>query len=574
MKLGLMTAAFPGLASTGWPTWSADNGYEMIEVACWPSARGRQRRYAGVSHIDVAPSTPTASGDRLDDRARDLVARVLPQQPPPRSPPTGGGQHAPRRVIDAAAASACRSSAPSSAATRASRPRELQGVPQGLARSPRLRRRARESRSRSRTARCCSPTTSGPAGRTSRHAGGLGRDVLDLPRPNFGLNLDPSHLAWQMIDSEQVVRDYAARIVHVHAKDMEIDRDGLHRARGPLGGHGLADPRLPGLGEIDWGRFIGQLYRSATTASSPSSTRIAPSKGRRNSSSAASRSPATPPARTCTRCVRSAAPDMRGRGAALSPEADAPGRRPPRAGKRAAKPSCRPGRKLARPRSGARDEPEEGFVGNLVGSPARKGPRRPQARKNAACPRSSRPSGDATSFAPVASDSSVNARRARCRYRTEVEHGPGNRVVTSTPAGIGSPEVRGRLDDEKLETLRSWGAGLSSDSRDELRAAGKAILILIEEIEQLQVDVWHARHEGPGPTHDGLPARAGAGDAEDAASGLETTLRGRLGRSFGSLAGRRVALLSTPSPQVGKRRIPRWVLGRRIAHTCSHVPAA
>lgn len=90
--------------------------------------------------------------------------------------------------------------------------------------------------------------------------------------------------------------------------------------------------------------------------------------------------------------------------------------------------------------------------------------------------------------------------------------------------------MRGRLDDEKLETLRSWGAGLSSDSRDELRAAGKAILILIEEIEQLQVDVWHARHEGPGPTHDGLPAGAGAGDAEDAASGLETTLRGRLGR--------------------------------------------
>jgi hypothetical protein len=55
--------------------------------------------------------------------------------------------------------------------------------------------------------------------------------------------------------------------------------------------------------------------------------------------------------------------------------------------------------------------------------------------------------------------------------------------------------VSGRLDDEKLETLRRWGAGLGADGRDELRAAGKAILILIEEIERLQVDVWH--------THDG-----------------------------------------------------------------------
>jgi hypothetical protein len=53
--------------------------------------------------------------------------------------------------------------------------------------------------------------------------------------------------------------------------------------------------------------------------------------------------------------------------------------------------------------------------------------------------------------------------------------------------------VRGRLDDEKLETLRGWGTGLAADGRDEFRAAGKAILILIDEIERLQVDVWHAQ---------------------------------------------------------------------------------
>jgi hypothetical protein len=57
--------------------------------------------------------------------------------------------------------------------------------------------------------------------------------------------------------------------------------------------------------------------------------------------------------------------------------------------------------------------------------------------------------------------------------------------------------VSGRLDDEKLETLRRWGAGLGADGRDELRAAGKAILILIEEIERLQVEVWHPRDGSP-----------------------------------------------------------------------------
>ena len=50
-----------------------------------------------------------------------------------------------------------------------------------------------------------------------------------------------------------------------------------------------------------------------------------------------------------------------------------------------------------------------------------------------------------------------------------------------------------RLDEERLEMLRSWGSGLSTSSRDELRAAGRAILMLVEEIDRLQVDVWNAR---------------------------------------------------------------------------------
>jgi hypothetical protein len=37
--------------------------------------------------------------------------------------------------------------------------------------------------------------------------------------------------------------------------------------------------------------------------------------------------------------------------------------------------------------------------------------------------------------------------------------------------------------------LRTWGEGLASDGREELRAAGKAILMLIEEIELLNVDL-------------------------------------------------------------------------------------
>ena len=52
-----------------------------------------------------------------------------------------------------------------------------------------------------------------------------------------------------------------------------------------------------------------------------------------------------------------------------------------------------------------------------------------------------------------------------------------------------------RLDEQKIDTLHSWAEGLLRDERSELRAAAKAILLLIEEIEHLHVDLWHARDE-------------------------------------------------------------------------------
>jgi sugar phosphate isomerase/epimerase len=82
-----------------------------------------------------------------------------------------------------------------------------------------------------------------------------------IPSERFGLNLDPSHLVWLQIDYERVVRDYASRILHVHAKDMEIDRDGLYRNGTTSLGMGWQIPRLPGLGEVRWNRFLSQLYR-------------------------------------------------------------------------------------------------------------------------------------------------------------------------------------------------------------------------------------------------------------------------------------------------------------------------
>jgi hypothetical protein len=90
-----------------------------------------------------------------------------------------------------------------------------------------------------------------------------------------------------------------------------------------------------------------------------------------------------------------------------------------------------------------------------------------------------------------------------------------------------------RLDDERLEMLRTWGAGLANDNREEVRAAGKAITILIEEIERLQVDIWNARGVtgiAPVESPDSGPPPDIAAHVEAASSqSLAASLRERLG---------------------------------------------
>jgi hypothetical protein len=100
--------------------------------------------------------------------------------------------------------------------------------------------------------------------------------------------------------------------------------------------------------------------------------------------------------------------------------------------------------------------------------------------------------------------------------------------------------VSERLDEERLEVLRRWGVGLSADGREELRAAGKAIMLLVDEIDRLQVDVWHARardEDGevvPVVPEQALAEPAGTGEPSE----LSATLRDRLGAVLPSLNAR------------------------------------
>lgn len=83
-----------------------------------------------------------------------------------------------------------------------------------------------------------------------------------VPSKNFGLNFDPSHLLFQLIDYTALVPLFKDRIFHVHAKDAEIFEDKLKYFgifNSQFSHHGYWRFRMPGLGQVNWQKFIAAL---------------------------------------------------------------------------------------------------------------------------------------------------------------------------------------------------------------------------------------------------------------------------------------------------------------------------
>ena len=263
MKLGLLTAAFPRLSLERTAAWAAANGFSMLEVACWPAAGGDRRRYAGVSHIDVERFDPAKVRDVLERHGLEISS--LAYYPNNLHPDPGERRAANthlRKVIDAAAALDV-----PTVGTFVGRDR-TKNVPDNFREFrkvwPRMVAYA-ESRGVNVAIENCPMIFSWdewPGGTNLASTPAVWDEMFTIvPSPRFGLNLDPSHLVWLQIDYLRAVREYASRLLHVHAKDMEIDRDGLYRHGTASQGIGWQVPRLPGLGEIRWDRFISQLYQ-------------------------------------------------------------------------------------------------------------------------------------------------------------------------------------------------------------------------------------------------------------------------------------------------------------------------
>jgi sugar phosphate isomerase/epimerase len=266
VRLGLLTAPFPDTGLDDVADWTAANGFESIEIACWPPASGDARRYAGTSHIDVANLTRDGADEIAGRMAeRGLIISGLGYYPNPLNPDPAHRAmvigHL-RHVITAA---------------------ELIGVPlvntfmgadkaktqdenwdEALRVWPDIVSFARDH-GRLITIENCPmifSTDEWPGGLNLATTPRIWRRILEEWGGTIGLNLDPSHLVLQMIDIPRFIREFGPHILHVQAKDLWIDRDGLYE-RGIFSmGIGWQVPRLPGLGDVAWDALFGALWRT------------------------------------------------------------------------------------------------------------------------------------------------------------------------------------------------------------------------------------------------------------------------------------------------------------------------
>ncbi len=250
MKLGLLTAAFPQRTLEEIAAWAGGAGFEAVEIHCAPGG-----------HLDVESFDPDVVLGLLARHGLEISALAYyPNNLDPDDAAREAAHEHLRRVIDAAArlgvGVVCTFAGADPRAPLAENLERFRRV------WPPLVGFAEERGVQIAIENCpmVFSQEQWPGGTNLAYCPAAWDVMFEaIPGAALGLNLDPSHLVWLQVDYERAVRDYGERILHVHAKDTEVRREGLFRHSILSLGIGWQVARMPGRGEIDWGGFVGAL---------------------------------------------------------------------------------------------------------------------------------------------------------------------------------------------------------------------------------------------------------------------------------------------------------------------------
>ena len=263
MKLGFVSAILDGWDFEAMIDTASSMGYRCVEVACWPSGKA-ERRYAGVSHIDVeALSDERVACIQDYCRKQGVEISALAYYPNvldgDRAKGAAAAEHL-KKVIVASAKLGI-----NTVTTFIGRDQHL-SVEDNLARVgevwPPILALAEQLGVRIAIENCpmLFDRNQWPGGQNLMTTPANWRKVFEiLPSKNLGINYDPSHFVWQMMDYIAPLYDFSDRIFHVHCKDIKLFADKLRQVGTMAYPLEYMCPKLPGLGDVDWGRYISAL---------------------------------------------------------------------------------------------------------------------------------------------------------------------------------------------------------------------------------------------------------------------------------------------------------------------------
>ncbi|WP_116125376.1 sugar phosphate isomerase/epimerase family protein [Lewinella sp. IMCC34183] len=263
MQLGFVTAILPDHSLEEVLRTAAEIGYDCVEVMCWPPGKA-ERRYAGVTHVDVSKLDAAGLQQIKDLQERYGVSiSSLGYYPNPLGGDADSRAAAVAHLHDLIDASAALGISTVTTFVGRDHNRTIEAQWGDFLETWRpLVAHAEREEVRIGIENCPMRFTADewPGGNNLAVSPAIWERMWeDIPSDAWGLNYDPSHPILMQMDYTKPLRDYSDRLVHVHAKDLRIDRDRLDR-------HGVFahpalwhTPKLPGMGDVDWGRFFGYL---------------------------------------------------------------------------------------------------------------------------------------------------------------------------------------------------------------------------------------------------------------------------------------------------------------------------
>jgi len=263
MKLGFVSAILDSYTFEEMIDFASAHGFECVEVACWPKGKA-ERRYAGVSHIDVA---------ELDDEKvayiknycadKNVEISSLAYYPNTMDPDLEKRavyvEHL-HKLIDASAKLGV--NMVTTFVGRDSKKTVSENLELVKEVWPAIVKHAEEQKVRIAIENCPMLFTEDewPGGQNIMTTPANWRKVFEiLDSEYFGINYDPSHFVWQQIDYIKPIYEFRDKIFHVHYKDIKVYAEKLADVGVMATPLQYMSPKLPGLGDVDWGKYVSAL---------------------------------------------------------------------------------------------------------------------------------------------------------------------------------------------------------------------------------------------------------------------------------------------------------------------------